>query len=821
MSEDLVSMSDNPRFKTTHQKHHLNLESLMESIGLQQTSTNSREVSNIIDEFMMNTTTNSTSSTSRPPSIPSVSLNHTATSTTNSNTETSKHDSKSLNRISSNQNGLQDNGLTVPEDKSSRFFDLALEEAKNEKYDDAICLFDLAIKTNSTVSHYFWYRALSHLKLENFEMALIDADEAIRLQPHEAAYYFRRAAALTGLARQKERSDSHGIAKLLWEAELAFKKCVRYFSEDVTCNMTQLQTLLGTALTEMKQAAEGSSVDYQNLKEPTLITERSNAKIDTPLGKTINTNTVSTSTIDKSKSNGVKQPPPGLGGPVASGSKTYKNGPCNSDTAILSNLIDKKSNSKTHANPPVMVQPSLWPASKDNVPINANLKDLQSGISNVTIAPSTEGPNLITNTIFPAFSGASSIWGQGNTDIKSSNTVLHDSWPKPPIMSDSIQQTQPAATTPNTSSSGSTVQHPSTLDFLDEGDDEEIRRINDSAHGNSLAPIKQSTDYGSPLWGASNNKSILSNNNIHHINDLNNRPGGVQSNSTVDHLSRTESLSSMSSYTGGTSDVLAGPPGFSLGPAQASVASGSIQPPKPVGSEINAQPSWAKIAKQSSMSIPSSNNAFDAFDELEDVSYGGSPHNGKDAFRSGITPPAIDLETKAQKEKSLKRPTNIMGYHGLWIGNISGKCKKPILEQHLMQYGPVTSIHLLSDRVSSNGTISAFVNFKSPNAPVEVIHSLRGKFVKNICLDKKTPLQFRFTPTDHQKKMFNTKEDVKVKTASTGECFYWRNYTKGCVRESDCEYYHYPVNKAIDNPPWLIQGMITDDNPSTNKSPNK
>lgn len=164
--------------------------------------------------------------------------------------------------------------------------------------------------------------------------------------------------------------------------------------------------------------------------------------------------------------------------------------------------------------------------------------------------------------------------------------------------------------------------------------------------------------------------------------------------------------------------------------------------------------------------------------------------------------------TNAQKSSNKSqvnmRATNVMGYKSLWIGSISPRCKKNTLEKVFARYGKITSIHLLSGRLSSIGTISAFVNFDNSESPINAICELRNKYIAYACVDKKSPLQFRLTPDDQHKKTLN-KNDAKVRTAQLGECFYWRNYTRGCLRGDDCEFYHIPMNRAIDNPPWLLE----------------
>jgi serine/threonine-protein phosphatase 5 len=74
---------------------------------------------------------------------------------------------------------------------------------KEKKYSEAVEYYTKAIEIQPT-SVYYCNRSLNHIHLENYGLALQDAEEAIKLDPKNPKAYFRRGTAYLALAKFKE-----------------------------------------------------------------------------------------------------------------------------------------------------------------------------------------------------------------------------------------------------------------------------------------------------------------------------------------------------------------------------------------------------------------------------------------------------------------------------------------------------------------------------------------------------------------------------------------------------------------------------------------
>ena len=72
----------------------------------------------------------------------------------------------------------------------------AIEAFNEQNYKGAVDLLKKAIKLDPDNHIFFSNRAAAHMALEQYDRALVDADECIRLQPTWAKGYSRRGAAL-------------------------------------------------------------------------------------------------------------------------------------------------------------------------------------------------------------------------------------------------------------------------------------------------------------------------------------------------------------------------------------------------------------------------------------------------------------------------------------------------------------------------------------------------------------------------------------------------------------------------------------------------
>lgn len=171
----------------------------------------------------------------------------------------------------------------------------------------------------------------------------------------------------------------------------------------------------------------------------------------------------------------------------------------------------------------------------------------------------------------------------------------------------------------------------------------------------------------------------------------------------------------------------------------------------------------------------------DSLDKIE--SFGGPP----------IVPPPPEPT----------RPTNLMGYKGLWVCNISPNTPYITLRNVFKKYGNFTGIQTF-ERKATNGSNIVFVHYDNSQAPVDAIAELFAVYRKDICLDDRTPLKLRFTPSMEQTKNGDlpSMEKARRVVEKSGECFNWRLST-GCHKGERCAFKHIPINKEIDSQPWV------------------
>ena len=80
-------------------------------------------------------------------------------------------------------------------EESLEYKERAIEAFNEQNYKGAVDLLKKAIKLDPDNHIFFSNRAAAHMALEQYDRALVDADECIRLQPTWAKGYSRRAAA--------------------------------------------------------------------------------------------------------------------------------------------------------------------------------------------------------------------------------------------------------------------------------------------------------------------------------------------------------------------------------------------------------------------------------------------------------------------------------------------------------------------------------------------------------------------------------------------------------------------------------------------------
>jgi len=100
-----------------------------------------------------------------------------------------------------------DNNFTQAEEfkvKGNEFF-------KHAKFAEAVEFYTKAIDTHSDspkAAPYYTNRAMSHLKMENYGLALEDAKTSIRLDPSFVKGYYREGSSHLALGKIEEARDS-------------------------------------------------------------------------------------------------------------------------------------------------------------------------------------------------------------------------------------------------------------------------------------------------------------------------------------------------------------------------------------------------------------------------------------------------------------------------------------------------------------------------------------------------------------------------------------------------------------------------------------
>ena len=75
-------------------------------------------------------------------------------------------------------------------------------------YAKAVELYSEAIELNENSAIYFSNRAFCHMKMENYGLALIDANDAINIDPNYPKGYYRKADANIAMNKYKDALES-------------------------------------------------------------------------------------------------------------------------------------------------------------------------------------------------------------------------------------------------------------------------------------------------------------------------------------------------------------------------------------------------------------------------------------------------------------------------------------------------------------------------------------------------------------------------------------------------------------------------------------
>lgn len=148
-------------------------------------------------------------------------------------------------------------------------------------------------------------------------------------------------------------------------------------------------------------------------------------------------------------------------------------------------------------------------------------------------------------------------------------------------------------------------------------------------------------------------------------------------------------------------------------------------------------------------------------------------------------------------------PTNLHGFHSLWMCNVSTQLTTTQLKRRFRVYGFITQIQI-NERGDSNKSNLVFVHFDNPESPVKAIAELQHYNQPDLCENPDKPLKIRLIPSNDQLRTNPnmTMEQARRVCESHNECFNWR-IVSGCRQSGQCRWRHIIVNREIDSQPWV------------------
>ena len=193
------------------------------------------------------------------------------------------------------------------------------------------------------------------------------------------------------------------------------------------------------------------------------------------------------------------------------------------------------------------------------------------------------------------------------------------------------------------------------------------------------------------------------------------------------------------------------PPKGTLGSGSGqSPGSGSGPGPGPGSGPVPVQckPAKERSSPQQKMSILS----LEPFPmKINDYSTPNMKNTVSNTINSNTICNGLESFNTSSNEISLTKPTNLMGYKGLWACNISPDVSYGYLKKVFRKYGNFTGLQVF-ERKATNGSNIVFVHYDNCESPREAISELYNIYRKDICVDPETPLRLRFTPSSDQTK---------------------------------------------------------------------
>lgn len=141
------------------------------------------------------------------------------------------------------------------------------------------------------------------------------------------------------------------------------------------------------------------------------------------------------------------------------------------------------------------------------------------------------------------------------------------------------------------------------------------------------------------------------------------------------------------------------------------------------------------------------------------------------------------------------KATNLLGFMGLYVGNLSPDLTKEQLEKIFSRYGePVKAHRLIRSPV-------AFIKYENTESPRAAIDDLYGLLLPELTLNQDQPLKLHFDRNDTQLRENYRPTDLPKE--DNGECYGWR--TTVCRKGKSCPKKHIQINRGIDFQMWMIK----------------
>ncbi|KAI1292772.1 Tetratricopeptide repeat protein 31 [Halotydeus destructor] len=147
---------------------------------------------------------------------------------------------------------------------------------------------------------------------------------------------------------------------------------------------------------------------------------------------------------------------------------------------------------------------------------------------------------------------------------------------------------------------------------------------------------------------------------------------------------------------------------------------------------------------------------------------------------------------------NLKRATNVLGFYGLKVSNLSKKCNKEKVISLFEKYGKIVQLSQVKNENVAWACV--VIHYDNAESPIDALTALRDEIQDELtCHESLRPLVMWLTPSSSQRKepSFLPLTEAIEKCNKAKECFGWRGPI-GCGTGRDCELGHFRINRAID-----------------------